>query len=81
MSDWSVYMLRCADGSLYTGIAKDVSRRIAQHNSGRGAKYTKPRRPVALAHREDGYAHGDALRREYAIKKLSRREKLALVLA
>ena len=78
MSDWTVYMLRCADGSLYTGIAKDVVARVATHNAGRGAKYTKARRPVAMIWSETAACRSTASKREYAIKQLRRSEKLAL---
>lgn len=76
---WSIYVLGCSDGSLYTGIAKDVRARIAAHNAGRGAKYTRARRPVRLMHEEAGFTHGDALRRERAIKRMRRGAKLALL--
>lgn len=77
---WSVYLVRCADGSLYTGITTDVERRVAQHNGDRpgGARYTRARRPVELAHREDGLDRSTAARREAELKRASRREKLAL---
>lgn len=78
MSDWTVYMLRCADGSLYTGIAKDVGARVATHNAGRGAKYTKARRPVAMIWSEPATCRSTASKREYAIKQLRRSEKLTL---
>lgn len=73
--DWYVYMLRCADGSLYTGIAADVERRFEEHKSGRGAKYT---RSHLLVYREKFSDKGAALRREAAIKKLPRAKKLKL---
>ena len=76
---WFVYMLRCGDGSLYTGCTNDLSRRLEAHRSGRGAKYTRSRPPVALAYREEVPDRSAALRREAAIKRLSRREKLTLV--
>lgn len=79
MSDWTVYMLRCADGSLYTGIAKDVAARVATHNLGRGAKYTKARRPVCMIWSEPADCRSTASKREYAIKQLRRSQKLALV--
>lgn len=71
--------MRCADGTLYTGVATDVARRVAQHNAGTASKYTRSRRPVELAFREAAKGRGAALRREAAIKKLSRREKLRLI--
>lgn len=76
---WFVYILRCADGTLYTGITTDLGRRVKQHNAGTASKYTRARRPVAVAHREPAASHGDALRRERAIKKLPRAAKDALV--
>ena len=76
--DWYVYMLRCADGSLYTGIAADVERRFEEHKSGRGAKYTRSHLPLAVVYREKFSDKGAALRREAAIKKLLRAQKLKL---
>lgn len=76
---WSVYILRCGDGSLYTGATCDLSRRLASHQRGKGAKYTRSRLPVALAYQEAAADKSAALRREFAIKRLSRREKLALI--
>ena len=76
---YSVYMVCCADDSYYTGIATDVERRIMVHNSGKGAKYTRSRLPVHLVYKEDGLSKSDALKREIAIKKLSRKEKEALI--
>ncbi|MDH4023182.1 MAG: GIY-YIG nuclease family protein [Gammaproteobacteria bacterium] len=67
---WYVYIVRCRDQSLYTGIARDVGQRIAQHNSGAGAAYTRARRPVTLVHQEPAADRGAALRREAAIKRL-----------
>ena len=75
---WYVYMLACADGSLYTGIATDVDKRFAAHKSGRGAKYTRSHPPVAVVYREACGDKSAALRREAAIKKLPRAEKLKL---
>lgn len=75
---WYVYMLACADGSLYTGIAADVDKRFAAHKSGRGAKYTRSHPPVAVVYREACGDKSAALRREAAIKKLPRTEKLKL---
>jgi predicted GIY-YIG superfamily endonuclease len=76
---WTVYILRCGDGTLYTGCTNDLPRRLEAHRSGRGAKYTRSRPPVALAYREEAPDRSAALRREAAIKRLSRREKLALL--
>lgn len=76
---WWVYILRCADGTLYTGMAADVDKRLRAHNEGLGAKYTRSRLPVELAYREACESRSAALRREAAIKRLKRPEKLALV--
>ncbi|GAB0152057.1 MULTISPECIES: GIY-YIG nuclease family protein [Marinobacterium] len=78
---WWVYMLRCADGSLYTGVTTDPQRRLAQHNGERagGARYTRCRRPVALVWQESGHDRSSAHRREAALKRLPRNRKLALV--
>ena len=78
MTYW-VYILRCADGTLYTGCTNDLSRRLAAHNAGKGAKYTRSRRPVELVYREEVPDKSAALRREAAIKCLSRGENLALI--
>lgn len=78
MAYW-VYILRCRDGTLYTGSTSDVDRRAAAHNSGRGAKYTRGRGPVEVVYREECAGKSAALRREYAIKSLTRAEKLALI--
>ncbi len=76
---WFVYMVECRDGSLYTGIAKDVAARIAQHNSSRGgARYTRGRGPVRLVYREPAASRSAASRREAEIKRMSRAAKLAL---
>lgn len=82
LSSWQVYIARCADGTLYTGIARDVEKRIAEHNAGKsaGANYTRARRPVVLVYREAAADRSAASRREYRIKQLSRAEKLALIL-
>ena len=76
-----VYILRCKDGSLYTGYARDPVKRVEVHNTGRGAKYTAGRRPVHLVLVERYRSLGRALRREYEIKQLSRAEKQALIRA
>lgn len=73
-----VYIIECKDGSLYTGWTTDVDARVNAHNEGTGAKYTKGRGPVTLLHCESFESKSDALRREMAIKKLSREEKLKL---
>ena len=78
--NWHVYLLRCADGSLYAGITTDLERRLAEHNAGRaGAKYTRSRRPVVLAWSEPAVDRADASRREHALKKLGREAKEKLV--
>ena len=76
---WTVYMLRCADGSLYTGIARDAAERLARHNAGEGAAYTRARRPARLVYQEPAPDRPAALRREWAIKQLDRADKEALV--
>lgn len=78
---WTVYMLRCRDGSLYTGVTNDLAARLKKHNAGKGAAYTRSRRPVRLVFSEPAADKGAALRREAALKKLSRLLKLALVRA
>lgn len=76
---WYLYILRCGDGSLYTGITTDVDRRLEAHRSGHGAKYTRGRGPLTLLYREPCGSHSDALKRELAVKQLSRAEKEALI--
>jgi putative endonuclease len=76
---WQVYLLRCGDGTLYTGATNDLARRLARHASGRGARYTRARLPVVLVHTERARGRSAALRREAAIKQLDRRSKLALI--
>lgn len=76
---WSVYMVACADGSLYTGIARDVTARVQQHNAGTGARYTRSRRPVTLVWQEPAASRAEALRREYGIKALPATRKRELV--
>lgn len=73
-----VYLLRCRDGSLYTGITNDLARRLESHHRGTGSAYTRSRRPIALAYHEELPDRSAALRREAAIRRLSRAEKLAL---
>lgn len=75
---WYVYIVRCADRTLYTGVAKDVAARVATHNAGRGAKYTRSRLPVKLVYRERVGERGAAQKREHAIKRLARKDKQAL---
>ena len=77
---WVVYILCCHDGSLYTGITTDLERRLHEHNhSPKGARYTRQRRPVALAYSEKYASRREACRREYEIKQLDRREKQSLI--
>lgn len=75
---WLVYLARCADGTLYCGVTTDLEKRIAAHNAGKGAKYTARRRPVRAVWSEPAEDRSAALRREHAVKRLTRREKLAL---
>lgn len=76
---WSLYILRCGDGTLYTGIAVDVDKRFAAHAAGKGAKYTRGRGPLTIVYRESCGSHSDALRRELEIKALPREQKQALI--
>ena len=76
---WTVYILRCGDDTLYTGITDDLSKRLAAHNDGKGAKYTRGRGPVTLVYQECCPDKSAALRREYAIKQLPRQLKLSLI--
>jgi len=76
---WHVYMIRCADDTLYTGVAKDLSLRISRHNTGEGAKYTRGRGPVTLVYHEEATDYGSALRREYEIKQMTPVEKRKLI--
>jgi len=76
---WFVYMIRCNDGSLYTGISNDVDARVAVHNQGRGARYTRSRLPVTLLYVERRRSRSTAQRREAAIKALTRAKKFLLV--
>ena len=77
--DWIVYILKCADGTLYTGITNDLSRRMSEHEMGQGAKYTKGRGPLQLVYQEDCQERGHALKREIEIKSLDRKAKLLLI--
>jgi len=75
-----IYILKCSDDTLYTGITTDIERRVLEHNSSqKGAKYTKLRRPVELVYSEESEDRSSASKREYAIKQLSRKEKLELI--
>ena len=76
---WFVYIAECCDGTLYTGVAKDVTARLRQHNSGAGARYTRSRLPLTLLYTECSGDQGSALRREAQIKRLPRRKKLDLI--
>ena len=76
---WCVYIVRCSDASLYTGITDDINRRIAQHNAGKGAKYTRGRGPVKLRYLVACASKAEALGLEIRIKRLRRYEKLALI--
>ena len=78
--DWTVYILRCRDGSLYTGIAKDVQARVKQHSEGRGAAYTRTRLPVELLYQQEGLTHSKALIREAQIKAMPRSKKEQIIL-
>ena len=73
------YLVECADKTLYCGWTNDLDKRMKAHNSGMGAKYTKPRRPVALVYYEEFQTKEEAMKREAAIKKLTRQEKIALI--
>ena len=77
---WYVYMLRCSDGSLYTGITNDPERRLRQHNAGTASKCTRSRRPVKMVYCEEVADKSIALRREASLKKLPRQEKMLLLL-
>ncbi|HCN59452.1 MULTISPECIES: GIY-YIG nuclease family protein [unclassified Exiguobacterium] len=79
MSEHAVYIVRCRDGSLYTGYAIDVEKRLATHNAGQGAKYTRARLPVVLEYTETFPTKSEALKREYAIKQLTRLKKERLI--
>lgn len=79
MKQWCVYILRCGDGSLYTGITTDVQARLEVHRSGKGAKYTRGRGPLEVAYTEACPDKGTALRRELAIKALTKEEKEKLI--
>ena len=76
---WYVYMLKCSDNSLYTGITNDLERRINDHNNKKASKYTRTRTPVTLIYKEECSNRSDALKRETRIKQLSRKEKMQLI--
>jgi putative endonuclease len=77
--DWQVYIIRCSDGTLYTGITRDIERRLAQHGGSTGAKYFRGRRPEAVVYLEGGHDRSSASRREARIKQLRRTDKLRLI--
>jgi putative endonuclease len=80
MNDWTVYMLRCADNSLYTGITTDLVRRVEEHNGKKSiSKYTRARQPVTLVYQEKAESRSLASQREYQLKKLSRKQKETLI--
>ncbi len=79
MSDWYLYIIHCSDGSLYTGITTDPQRRFHQHATGRGARYFRGRRPLAIVHLERHPNRASASRRERAVKAMDRRDKLRLI--
>ena len=76
---WKLYILRCGDGTLYTGITTDVEKRFTVHSSGKGAKYTRGRGPLELVYQEECGDHSSALKREAEVKKLTREEKEKLI--
>lgn len=78
---WYLYILRCGDGSFYTGITTDVAHRLQMHESGRGAKYTRGRAPLELVYCEPCADRSAALRREIAVKRLTKQEKIQLISA
>ena len=78
-NSWKLYILRCRDCSLYTGITTDLEKRLIAHNAGKGAKYTRRRKPVELIYSEDCADHSIALKRELEIKAMSREQKLKLI--
>lgn len=76
---WHLYILRCRDGSLYTGITTDVEKRLEAHQNGKGAKYTRGRAPLELVYREECGTHSDALKRELTVKALTREQKIQMI--
>ncbi|MFI5304576.1 MAG: GIY-YIG nuclease family protein [Nitrospiria bacterium] len=79
ITPWQIYIIQCGDGTLYTGITKNIKNRISLHNAGKGSKYTRGRRPVNLVYLEWAANQGSALRREYEIKQLDSGEKQKLI--
>lgn len=78
-ADWSVYILRCIDGTLYTGVTNNLEQRLTKHQDGKAAKYTRTRRPVELVYWENELTRSDALRREFALKRLSKDSKERII--
>ena len=80
--NWTVYMVRCSDNSLYTGITKDINKRLDEHNSGNksGAKYTRSRGPVTLVYTEKAESHSQAAKREHEIKQMDKKSKEMMLL-
>ena len=76
---WYLYIIRCGDGTLYTGITTDIEKRLEVHRAGKGAKYTRGRLPLDVVYRESCGTHSDALKREIAVKRMSRKEKEELL--
>lgn len=76
---WSLYVLECGDGSFYTGVTTDIDRRLREHQEGKASRYTRTRRPVVLAYREECGSRSLALARECAVKSLSRQRKEELI--
>lgn len=79
MKNWMVYILQCKDGTFYTGITKDLDRRLKQHNAGKASKYTRARLPVNVIWSKSGFSESTAKKEEARIKKLSRKEKARLM--
>ena len=77
--NWKLYIIRCGDGTLYTGITVDVAHRFQMHQTGKGAKYTRGRGPLELKYVEECGSHSEALQRELAVKRLTRQEKMELI--
>ena len=78
-TQWNIYIIQCNDGKFYTGITTDIDRRLREHNSGNGGRFTKYRKPVELVYKEHDVDRAGALKREAEIKKMNRREKLDLI--
>lgn len=76
---WYVYIVQCIDGALYSGVTTDISRRISEHNDGKGGSYTRIRTPVKLVYKERHLSHSDALKRENQIKRWTKEKKFALI--